>query len=146
MPTKYGRHDGMGRDLQKNNDPPISKNFSNRALEDAIEEWLKLHRPAAPTKRTVAVPFLALVCWLHSRGYHFPVRRRAADALKTGKDSIDAAIAAAVHYGEITEKYETLESSAGKTRQMRLNRYRYLVPCRELEQLYQNVMLERRVA
>ena len=100
----------------------------------AIADWMQTHREnRRPLK--VAAPVLAIVCALHERGHPFPTRARVAEAIgDCTKDVVDAALSTALGFGEISERWETMEGAVQQRRSVR--RVRFLEPSPKLLDVY----------
>jgi hypothetical protein len=128
---------GMGRDPETW--PPVPEPPAYVVV--AIEEWLRAKRNSR-RPLTVAAPLLAIFCMLHERKHPVPTRARLASALGTSEDTVDAARSTALGAGEIKEIQETYAGQVA--RRFSIRRRRFVIPSRELFDLYRSEVQLRR--
>lgn len=132
----------VGRIAEDDQDLPLPRVI--RAEVAAVEDWLAGHRNVR-RPLTVAAPLLALVCALHKRQLHFPVRRRVAEWLRDNghaewtserPNAVDKVIQVALALDEI-EIHHAIEPGNTATHASVIRR-RYLVPNAELLAAFDN--------
>lgn len=135
---KYPTHrkGGMGR--LKVDWPPVPDVPEYRI--HAVDEWLTAER--GWNKKFPATPHLfAIICALYLAEHPLPPRRALATAIKCNIFTVDAAISTGMGNDEIQEVFRYEEGDVYHRASIR--RRRYLVPCKQLLDAYNDAVRPR---